>query len=44
METVLLGPLATARSSLPSPLKSPVATERGLIPTGKFVGAPNETA
>ena len=32
METVLLSALATAKSSLPSPLKSPTATERGSTP------------
>jgi hypothetical protein len=29
--------LAVARSCLPSPLKSPTATERGLVPAPKFV-------
>ncbi len=39
METVPLGVLfATARSRLPSPLKSRAATPRGLVPTPKFVG------
>ena len=31
--------LAVARSCLPSPLKSPTATERGLLPAPKLVGA-----
>ena len=31
-ETVLEPELATAKSSLPSPLKSPVLTERGVVP------------
>src|SRR5207302_21415 len=30
---------ATARSGLESPLKSPTATERGLVPTGKGLPA-----
>jgi hypothetical protein len=32
--------LATARSSLPSPLKSATATEAGVVPTAKFVAIP----
>src|SRR5262249_58902207 len=32
--------LPTAKSRRPSPLKSPNATERGLRPTAKFLGAP----
>ena len=28
-------PLAVARSGLPSPFRSPIATERGLMPVGK---------
>src|SRR5205814_478249 len=35
-----LGTLATARSCLPSPLKSPTATELALPPAPKLVGAP----
>src|SRR5436309_7499474 len=31
--------LATARSCLPSPLKSPTATEKGLVPAPKLVAA-----
>src|SRR5436190_19147700 len=31
---------AAAKSSLPSPLKSPTAAERGPVPTAKFVTAP----
>src|SRR5918911_3287347 len=33
--------LATARSRCESPVKSPAATEEGLVPAGKLVGAPN---
>ena len=33
METVLLAAFDTARSSFPSPLKSPVASDKGLLPT-----------
>src|ERR1035437_5334105 len=36
-ETVLLLPLATTISGLPSPLRSPIATETGLIPVLKSV-------
>ncbi len=35
METVLLPRFATAKSGLPSPLKSPMLTETGLLPVGK---------
>src|SRR3989440_11987330 len=38
-ETVLESKLATARSGLPSPLKSPTATETGLAPATKKVGS-----
>ena len=31
IETVLASEFATARSGLPSPLTSPIATERGLV-------------
>src|SRR5207253_762750 len=40
-ETVLDPRLATARSSLPSPLKSPTATENGLVPTARSGRAAN---
>ncbi len=33
-------PFATAKSDLPSPLKSPTVTERGLLPTEKLVAGP----
>ena len=33
---------ATARSGLPSPLRSPIATENGFEPTAKSVFAPKE--
>ena len=39
-ETLLSSPFATAKSNLPSPLKSPTVTERGLLPTEKLVGVP----
>src|SRR2546426_10811680 len=32
----------TAKSCFPSPLKSPTATEKGEVPTAKFVAAPND--
>jgi len=35
MEAVLLLRFATAKSGLPSPLMSPMLTERGLLPVGK---------
>jgi hypothetical protein len=35
--------LATARSSFPSPLKSPTAAATGEVPKGKFVGPENWT-
>src|SRR5712664_3294630 len=38
-ETSLEKPLATARSSHPSPLKSPTATETGLSPAAKLSAA-----
>ena len=34
--------LATARSNIVSPLKSPTATESGEVPTAKLVAVPNE--
>ena len=40
IETVSLSRFATARSSLPSPLKSPTATEPGPPPVPKSVFAP----
>ena len=40
IETVALLRFATARSSLPSPLKSPTATETGALPVPKSVFAP----
>src|SRR2546426_1181250 len=40
MDTLLLPLLATARSCLPSLLKSPSAREAGLPPAPKLVGAP----
>ena len=39
IETVSVCSFATARSSLPSPLKSPTATEIGSLPEPKFVAA-----
>src|SRR2546430_1724923 len=39
IETLPEEPLATARSCLPSPLKSPTATESGLEPVGKSIAA-----
>ena len=36
--------LATARSCLPSPLKSPTATKKGPLPTLKLVAAPKPPA
>jgi hypothetical protein len=36
IDTLLLPELATARSSLPSPLKSPIATECGFDPVAKL--------
>src|SRR3954471_13707957 len=39
IETLLSLPLATARSCLPSLLKSPIATESGTLPTATFVVA-----
>src|ERR1700683_910415 len=41
MLTLLLPSFATARSSLPSPLKSPTATESGSVPAPKADGAPS---
>src|SRR5947207_15657606 len=38
-ETVLEPRLATARSGLPSPLRSPTATDAGLVPAAKANGA-----
>jgi len=35
METLLLPEFAKAKSGLPSPLMSPMLTERGLVPVGK---------
>src|SRR5438128_2486728 len=35
-ETLLEKSLVTARSGLPSPLKSPTATEEGLVPVAKL--------
>src|SRR5215471_18412905 len=35
-ETLLEVKLATARSDIPSPLKSPTATEKGPLPTPKY--------
>lgn len=42
METLALAQFATARSGFPSPFRSPMAMECGLVPTAKFVAAPNE--
>ncbi len=39
-ETSLLPLLTAAKSSLPSPLKSPTVTELGLLPTEKSVAVP----
>ncbi len=39
-ETLLLFQFATAKSNLPSPLKSPTITEWGLLPTEKLVAVP----
>src|SRR5439155_5939236 len=39
-ETVFELPLATARSGLPSPFRSPIATELGPLPVPKSVFAP----
>ena len=41
IETLLELALATAKSNTVSPLKSPTATENGLIPTPKLVAVPN---
>ena len=41
IETLLEITLATAKSNIVSPLKSPTATERGPIPTSKLVAVPN---
>src|SRR3954462_7063995 len=41
METFPEFAFATARSSLPSRLKSPVATKPGFVPAEKLVGVPN---
>jgi hypothetical protein len=38
-ETVLESWLATARSSRPSPFRSPMATDKGLVPVGYGVAA-----
>ena len=40
IETLLETTLATAKSKIVSPLKSPTATESGLIPTAKLVAVP----
>ena len=40
IETVLLDSFATARSSLASPLRSPIATEYGVVPVPKSVFPP----
>ena len=40
IDTLFESVLAMARSCLPSPLKSPTATEMGLVPTPKLVAAP----
>ena len=42
-ETVLEMKLATARSGLPSPLKSPTATDWGCVPTPKVAAGVNDT-
>src|SRR5207245_10602742 len=42
MDTLLESWFATARSCLPSPLKSPTATDTGPAPAGKLVAAPKE--
>ncbi len=39
-ETLLLFKFATAKSDLPSPLKSPTVTEKGRLPTEKSVAVP----
>src|SRR5437660_371776 len=39
-DTLFEPSLAVARSCLPSPSKSPTATERGLLPTPKLLAAP----
>ena len=39
IETLLESEFATARSCLPSPLKSPTATEIGPLPVPKLVAA-----
>ena len=43
-DTVLERRFATARSGLPSPLTSPIATEKGWTPVAKSVLAPNPPA
>src|SRR5439155_285203 len=43
IDTLLETWLATARSGLPSLLKSPTATERGCVPAAKLVAAPKPT-
>src|SRR5262245_62409109 len=40
MDTLLEPALAVARSRLPSLLKSPTATEKGLVPAPKLVAVP----
>jgi len=40
METLFEPKLATARSWLPSPLNSPTAIEKGVLPTAKLVAVP----
>ena len=42
IETLALSLFAVARSLLPSPLKSPIATEAGLPLMVKFVANPND--
>jgi hypothetical protein len=41
-DTVLLNWLATTRSGLPSPLKSPIATEVGSVPAEKLTAGAKE--
>ena len=41
-ETVLEPLFATARSNLPSPLRSPIATEEGPLPVPKSAFGPND--
>src|SRR3954470_13624032 len=42
IDTLFTLGLAATRSCLPSPLKSATATDIGLLPTAKLVGAPKE--